>query len=366
MTDSNNDAILNKELYSIYQKLKTILLKNNYNEPEEKDIQSYNSSSLINYIKESIDLIIPTDVELNQKYNQLENYCKKLECDLKFYIKNHFRYKIQKDVLEMKLQAYIGLEEEYDDLKQKVKYEGGKFLENDRKDNEIIIIRRENSRLKKEISNLENVNKNMEIKNKEYQSKIDDLHKTVETLNKKIFHLETEIKTINSYSINQPSNDNTIDKSLNKNTCYYSLKNLKNICPQNINTFNKKLPSFHSPKSNFTYLDPSKMTANNSNNKAINTINNNNIFTFTYNRIINGANKNKFRIPIKNEFITIKNYRNNSMNAIRFDEDEKRSESMNKNMHYKTGKHTKILNKLLNNNKSNSGFIYPLSCKNHG
>ena len=366
MTD--NDTILKEELNSIYQKLKNAFLKNSNNESEGKDIQSNSTLSIIKNINEFINLIIPLDVELNQKYSQLENHCKKLENDLKFYIKKHFQNKIQKDVLEMKLQAYMGLEEEYDDLKQKVKYEGGKFLDNDRKDNEIIILRRENSKLKKEIANLENINKSMENKNKEYQSKIDGLQKNVEILNNKIYNLEAEIKLINSYSMNQPSNDNTIDK--NNNNCYYNLKTLKKMCPQNLNNFNRKILNFHSPKNNFAYLDHSKITANNSSNKTINNINNNNIFTFTYNRIVNGTNKNKLRIPIKNEFNTIKNHRNNSMQAIRFEEDEKRSESMNKimnnNNNNKSGNHTINLIKILNYNKSNSGFISPLSCKNHG
>ena len=50
----------------------------------------------------------------------------------------------------MKLNAYMGLEEEYEELKEKVKYDGGKFLDNERKENEIIILRKENSSLKKE------------------------------------------------------------------------------------------------------------------------------------------------------------------------------------------------------------------------
>ena len=75
----------------------------------------------------------------------------------------------------MKLNAYMALEEEYEELKEKVKYEGGKFLDNDRKDNEIIILRRENSSLKKEIIKFEGKIKNNENKNKEYQDKINPL-----------------------------------------------------------------------------------------------------------------------------------------------------------------------------------------------
>ena len=52
------------------------------------------------------------------------------------------------------------MKEEFDSLKEKVKYKNGKFLEDDRKENEIIILRNENSNLKNEI-------KKMEIKNKQ-------------------------------------------------------------------------------------------------------------------------------------------------------------------------------------------------------
>ena len=38
----------------------------------------------------------------------------------------------------MKLNAYMCLEEEYEELKEKLKYEDGKFLDNERKENEYI------------------------------------------------------------------------------------------------------------------------------------------------------------------------------------------------------------------------------------
>ena len=47
------------------------------------------------------------------------------------------------------------MEDEFEEMKTKYKYEDGKFLDNDRKDNEIIIIRQENSNLKNLISSLE-------------------------------------------------------------------------------------------------------------------------------------------------------------------------------------------------------------------
>ena len=37
------------------------------------------------------------------------------------------------------------MEEEFDEMKEKLKYENGKFLHNEKKENEILILRAENS-----------------------------------------------------------------------------------------------------------------------------------------------------------------------------------------------------------------------------
>ena len=164
----NENLKIKEELFSLYQNIKNIV-------PNEKlptnraknteDINTYSSLILINNIKDFIPLITNnknfennnhefndefTDYnKILEDYNQLENQIRKLEEDNKYYLKILMQYKIQKNSLEMKLNAYMSLEEEYEELKEKVKYEGGKFLENDRKDNEIIILRNENSTLKK-------------------------------------------------------------------------------------------------------------------------------------------------------------------------------------------------------------------------
>ena len=190
------------ELYSLYENIKNYIpkekLPSNTTKNSENNITS-DSIVLINYIKESIPLLINQKIsnknliknynnnqgnleikennDLLIEYFQLENQLKKLEYDNKYYLKNYLKIKLQKDVLEMKLNAYISLEDEYEELKEKVKYEEGKFLDNDRKDNEIIILRTENSLLKKEIIKLEEKNNKIDNKNKELQKKIKDLEK---------------------------------------------------------------------------------------------------------------------------------------------------------------------------------------------
>ena len=180
------NANIKKEILSLYNTIKSEIsankiLKNNLQ--RVTDINKVNSKELINIIKNFLlNLISNKDLqflfnnnnmnELQKNYLQLENQMRKLETDNKYYLKNLMQNKIIKDTLEMKLNAYMSLEEEYEDLKEKVKYEGGKFLDNDRKDNEIIILRQENSSLKKEIVKLENKNRINENKIKEYQSVI--------------------------------------------------------------------------------------------------------------------------------------------------------------------------------------------------
>ena len=113
---------------------------------------SLSISELIIQIKESnlslINAKISKIMSLNKNNNnyfQLENYIKKIEYDLKYYIRQFFEFKIQNDALEEKIKIYSLMQEEFEDLKDKVKYEGGRFLNNERKENEILILRQENS-----------------------------------------------------------------------------------------------------------------------------------------------------------------------------------------------------------------------------
>ena len=59
-----------------------------------------------------------------------------------------FELKFQLEIYQSSIEEYIHMEEEFEEMKQKFKYEGGKFLDNDRKDNEILILRAENTNLK--------------------------------------------------------------------------------------------------------------------------------------------------------------------------------------------------------------------------
>ena len=311
----------------------------------------------------------------NDFYRQLESYIIKLESDIKYLVKKQYQNKIQKDSLEMKIRAYAQIEEEYEELKTKVKYEDGKFLENDRKDNEIIILRRENSNLKKEIIKLEEEindlekikfkNEELEKKNKDYEEIIKGFKNKIKELNHKIKELEEEIiNTKNNFTnnneyneylinINDKNSRNKIDNnnigtrklSLEK----YSINNKNNILKHGITNY--KLLS---------HLYNYESTKNNHNN-SVKTVDTNKFTVSTYNKI---NNHKKIVIPLKNDFyINTKKIKNNS---ISMREEKENPESISKyisnsNIHNKFIKHIKSnsLNKIGKN-----GAGYKLSTNN--
>ena len=384
---------IKEELFSLYQNIKSIVPNEKMptnRENNTEDISSYNSLILINNIKDLIPLITNnknfdnnnhefnsefTDYnKILEDYNQLENQIRKLEVDNKYYLKVLMQYKIQNNSLEMKLNAYMSLEDEYEELKEKVKYEGGKFLENDRKDNEIIILRNENSNLKKEILKLEIKNKTSEKKMKEYQKTIKELQSNVENLNKKIFNLDKIIKDIkNNYNHNNNNsctNENIAKKKINNSNMHYyqsnnSLNSLKDIINHNHKFNNQRVLNFHSPKNDILFLEHNKMR--NNHHQTINTINTN-IFTSTYNRIINGNNNKKVIVPAKNDF-NRKKTKSNSIASLKRKEEKYYDDiSLNK---YNRDNNEKFLHKSINQTKSfnktlNAKFhcMNPLSCKN--
>lgn len=159
-----NETNLKRELYELYIDIKSYLISLNENITNDSEIETSSEPLLI--IKTIHDYI--NIIKNNKKVNlisQLENIIIKLEKDLKYHIKNEFMLKIQKDSADSKIRSFMEMEEEFEELKEKVRYEGGKFLNNDRKDNEIKILRRENSNIKREVKKMEIKIKNLEKRN---------------------------------------------------------------------------------------------------------------------------------------------------------------------------------------------------------
>ena len=341
MSEGSNK--IKEELFSLYKGIKDDIPNDKLpiNKKNIQNISTLDSITLITYIKESIPLLINQKISeaktqnnnnefsielednsnLKKEYYQLENQLKKAESDTRYYLKSYLKCEIQKKVLEMKLNAYMCLEEEYEDLKEKVKYEGGKFLDNERKDNEIFILRAENSSLKKEIVKLENINKNKDNKIKEHLKTIKDLQNNVENLNRKIFNLKKIINNNNNINnneinskyktlskdrnnsmvdlgFNKNNNDNIFNKveyfrKINtKNNYNNDIRNVKSIYPQTFKL--KRKINFNSPKSDSMHLENNKNTSNS--NMSIHTANTQLLATI-YNKI-NKHNKRNVKIPL--------------------------------------------------------------------
>lgn len=359
---------IKQELYSLY---KTII-KNNSNEitnlPQLLDISSYTNLSLITNIKKLIKEIILLNSNYKDDLSQQENMIKKLEFDIKYYLKDLLHYKIQINSLEIKLNAFASMEEDYEELKAKVKFEGGKFLENDRKDNEIIILRNENSRIKKEIKKLESQKIVIES---EYNEKIKKLENEILILNKKISDMEKNNRE-NKNDFNSSANlklnikdnkENITNKKLKKNN--FNLSNVHNIINFTNNNFannNKKLVNFHSPKDDLLYIERSRNKYNNK------TTVNSNLFTATYNKIVNGINNNnKILFPFKKEFNLIKYTRNKSISVMKGRElSESKTMSFNNNYNYNTEIKKKNFNKIMNAKQQNAFSLNSTDLKNMG
>ena len=177
-------------------------------ENKNLDFQNLNISDIIINIKESTSELIKCKVSQitsinknNNNYYQLENYTKKIEFNLRFYLQRYFEYKIQNDALEDKIRIYRIMQKDFEDLKEKVKYEGGKFLNNEKKENEIIILRQENTILKKELAKLEKINKLNDILKKQYLTEI-------EQLKKQLIELKESNDKINNKNENNINNNN--------------------------------------------------------------------------------------------------------------------------------------------------------------
>ena len=382
MTD-NNEIIDNikTQLYELYIDIKTFLIsteKENQNRGAHQEISSTSEPNiLIDYLKNCIKILIDekknNSIEKNnfidkQENNdiikQFESYTKKLENDIKFFIKKQFTYKIQKDSLEMKIRGYMEIEEEYEELKEKVKYENGKFLNNDRKDNEIIILRRENSNLKKEISKIEEKTKKIEKKYNDDQDTIKGLKFKIIQLNKKIEEMKEELNNIkNKTNTINASNYDTLNlNSLNikKNIIDTYNKTLeKNSMDQiNMNGNSKTNMYLKSGLTNYESPTHNLIFESNKNNQFkslnTNTIDNNKLIISTLNKMYNNNNNyNKnMMVPIRNNKFNNQKKTKSTSVSKRSDENEK-SDLMNKYLSgnkSKFGPHSRIrsLNKINN------------------
>jgi hypothetical protein len=422
-TENYNESDIKEELYMLYLEIKEDLTKKNIELDKEQLEEAANStkiSTIINYIREMVYILINTKLpkkeeeskttnnttNINSEIAQLESHIRKLEFDIRLLMQKEFQSKIKRDALEIKINSYMEMENEFEELKEKVKYEGGKFLNNERKDNEIIILRQENGILKKEIEKHEIINKNYETKIKSEEETIQDLKKQLSLLNQQISKLELNSQKVHnntpntnnsSINININNNGNSsskwIIKQENQDISNYNNNNINNNSNMNSSSFSnlgiKKRKINNFTKNHSKYMN--NCISNNNNNcninigtrygryesgqgraynglqnknhksTGMNTIDNNNAFTATYNKILNNLCVKENKSPNKRENKNKK--KNNSMYIEEYD----KSLMENKYISHKSKKFN-------SNRKNNNGYNkimglipnsrFPLSGKN--
>jgi hypothetical protein len=296
--------------------------------------------------------------------SQYENIIIKLEKDLKYHIKNEFMLKIQKDSADSKIRSFMEMEEEFEELKEKVRYEGGKFLNNDRKDNEIKILRRENSNIKREVKKMEIKIRNLEKKGLEDQGIIDELKIKIIKSDKKLEEMEKELEVLKnkkSMEIENHENKNIYLKIVDKNSL--SKININSIGNNKMGMRLKRdLTNYQWPLSQVNY---ESVKSNNNNNQRTVDNTSNKLIIHTFDKVNNRNNKNVIaplrNLKLKDEF----KYKNNSI-SMRSDENKK-FEIIGKYLPNNVNKYipnTKVRNLSKDNNIKYGLFNLPNSSSN--
>lgn len=246
-----------QEILNIYTYLHQIINTHSHNLFPKKFSNKNNTNKLnikqvIDTIKEMMKYIVTKLLILTEEKNQMSNYIIKLENDIRKYISELLENKNQKEIYLTKLEKYLIINEEYEKLKEKVKYKQGKFLNDDKKENEIFILQQENSNLKGEI-------KKLEKKIKEYKDiniRIFDSPNKSMNLNLSKYSNSNQIINnniiINSYHKKYPSlstKQKSKEKSNVLNTSYsYSNKKPFKKKGNNMNKTNKTMNLFFKDK----------------------------------------------------------------------------------------------------------------------
>ena len=268
-------------LYTLFYEIKSEILgcKIEIEEEEyQENIRLITIPNLVKYIHDSIQILIIKKTEDTKKKQKeeddkyylakmsgkniktkninlttdqkasYENIIKNLESRERRLYKSIFQDKLRNDAMESKIGEYMEMETEFEELKAKLKYEGGRFLNNDRKDNEIIIIRSENTNLKNIIKKLEDkIEKNNELQLSKDRL-INDLKEKIKTLEKNKIEIKNNINNsvreqlnlINGINININSGLNTKNKQKGKNNHHsnnssiHSNKHISHISDESI------------------------------------------------------------------------------------------------------------------------------------
>ena len=258
-------------LYTLFYEIKSEILEAKIEIDEEEfqdNVRSATIPKLVNYIHDAIQILILKKIEdtqikqkeidekffawkfnekngqnipiSNDEKNLYENIIKKLENKERILTKHLLQNNLKIEAMDNKLSDYMDIENEFEEMKAKLKYEDGRFLVNDRKDNEIIIIRSENSNLKKTIKKLEEQIKRNNLIQLSKDKIINEMKNEIEILKKSNMEMKNDLNNSNkeqlnllnkiNININSGANNNNVrnkhNKDKNYNSCMNSFKYL--------------------------------------------------------------------------------------------------------------------------------------------
>ena len=152
-------------LYNLFYEIKSEIINSKIEIEEDEYQENINSTTipqLVNYIHDSIQILLKKKIEdtkeeqkeldkiyylnnnnisksnkisnIEEHNSEYENIIRNLESKQRILTKNYFQQKLQIDAMENKLEEYMEMEDEFEEMKTKLKYEDGRFLNNDRKE----------------------------------------------------------------------------------------------------------------------------------------------------------------------------------------------------------------------------------------
>ena len=232
--EKNSDNSYKDQFLLIKEEIKLNIL-NNLEEKNEYQNILEKISSLVVLIQEIFR------EKIQQLINQYESNIRRDEQTIRILYKNLLTQKLKENSLENKIRLLAIKEKEYELVKDKTGayVKDGEIVYNNQKDNEIIILRAENSNLKNIVDNYEKIIKE---KNQKYDNLKNKYNKIQNKLNNNINFQKLKIPNINinlSDSTNITNIDNIFHSSIIQDISYRSnCKNNKYLQSKNNSKLN--------------------------------------------------------------------------------------------------------------------------------
>ena len=344
---------------------------------ELNDDINYIQSNLLNYIEDDklkksinhylceiskiMDILINSLNSVIKSKKEIEVLQRKDEHKVRIIYSQYFHQKLINEVLENKITTFCKKEKEYEMLKEKTGAIicNGKVICNERKDNEIIILRTENSLLKSTIANNEDLIK-------EKTDLIDNLNKQILTYKAKIKGLDKIIEGDMEYpsfpniniSINESKQYNTKRKAKKPivNSIKFRTSAQKSNLEQKAFNYNKKNSSnniYSTYQNNSKLLNkPKNLFKNKDEYLKFNKLNNISKNTNKYETIDSSKTNNSIKyISVNKSLMSPRNNIKIKNNNDKYNEKSRQMNKTKKNK-FKNSKNNSNLNNSIKSNES--------------